>query len=280
MKYTLTLLVLALTFNCGKNEEKDPEKTWVDVENRIASYEQQIYKVQDSFGYVGTRCDSATFSSLLSAFSNVTIDFQLIEKQPGKWVRHPSPCYPDHSKSETSLDVYLMQLHRLLSSSDKAGALRDIKEIIDYGTSNYWVMGEGAEELTNISALVPLIYKLESKLEGESLKLTGFDEDPILKGHKPHITAFFTLLNTRINGYALDIELALFDVLAIDSPRNPYFEAMRLRYRDGNLDKLRDILLNDFGDDLPLETNCYTWGSNPCAVTAIASYGIAMRRGG
>ena len=272
------LLIIAIILtSCGRHDEQEPETIpeWSDVTLKVQSYEKQIPKAQDEFGFVGVRCDSTTFSALLSAFnSNIEIDLHLAEREPGFWKRHAEECKPDN---ETSVDVYLMVLHWLLSRTDTDSAMVDLREIIARGESNFWIMGQG--QFANISVLVPLIYKLESKLEskihGDKMRFT--DEIPMLKGHKPNINAMYILLDGRIDGYLNSMELAAMELLTIGSPRNIMFQAIYHRFKDGDFSNVAKLAAEDFGDEINLETGIYErWGSLPYFEALIVAYGIAI----
>ena len=287
----LIVLYLVVTCpGCSKNKSKEADPAPVSAQARVSGYKHQIPFIQDSYGFVGTRCDSTTFTAALLAFApfKIAVDLYLAETEPGKWERHAVDCYatdlnddgkPD-SVSETSLEVYLMVLHRLLSMPDRQTARDELARIIAYGESNGWVMGQGPVEFTNILVLVPLIYEMEYRFnnEGNAVKeLTSksFDFDSILKGHKGHVAAFIGLLQGRITGQVETAILLFFETLAGTFPSNPIYQAMFHRFKDGDQSAVDDIVMNDYADMMDVNVGCHDWGSAPCGLCPIAAVGIA-----
>ena len=285
MRYLITITVAIILFwlvvqiaGCSHND-KSGDNIAVTAAGKRDLLLAQISEIQDKFGFVGTRCDSTTFTAMLMAFSSVDVNIGLAETEPGKWSRHVEPCYPDESQSETSLDVYLMVLHWLLSMPDRQSALNFLARIIERGTSTGWIMGQGPVEFTNILALVPLIERIEDLLKGNATVELTVDESsdliPILTGHKGHIAAFYSLLHGRITGHITTGELLLLEQMAGDSPSNPIFQAIYHRFKDGDQSIMANIIINDFADEINDDVGCYGWGSSPCSLFAIVPVGIA-----
>ena len=273
LKLTLTLAALFIVFAaCGKNSDKadENEATLHNAQAKRDSYLAQMHAIQDAYGFVGTRCDGTTFTALLQAFAGTQIDLNKAEKQPGKWHRHPEKCYPDHSQSETSLDVYLMVLHWLQSNRNAPKSQADLSEIRAYGAANGWVMGKGALRFTNVAALLPLI----NKMEGQS-----FTDGPIepLQGHKGHIAALYSLLHGRITGSITDAELTVLGHLHETDPTNPIYSAIYHRFKDGDFTDTIALALK-FPDTMPVELNAWGWGSAPSAVFLTTAVGIMEGR--
>lgn len=264
---------------CAHDDQGDEESLGMTASAKRDLIVSQIPEVQDKYGFVGTRCDGTTFTALLMAFSSVEVNIGLAETEPGKWSRHVEPCYPDASQSETSLDVYLMVLHWLLSMPDRQAASNVLARIIERGESSGWIMGQGPVKFTNILVLVPLIMEMEGLFKGNAKsELTvaeSSDSIPILTGHKGHIAAFIILLHGRIAGHVTTAELLLLEQMAGDSPRNPIYQAIYHRFKDGDQSALEDIIINDFRDEINDGVGCFGWGSSACSLFVIASVGIA-----
>jgi len=233
--------------------------------------------VSDQYGMVGTRCDSATFTALLAAFSYVEIDIHQLEKEPGKWVRHVEVCYPYNSDSETSLDVYLMVLHWLWSNRSEKWARQDIEEIWSYGVENRWVMGGGSYEFTNVVALVPLIFKMRRSL-GLTADQAPQSEDSVvvdfLENHRGYIAAFYALLEARIDGDMSAAGMFLVEQMTTEWPDSPIYQAIYHRYKDGDMTTLAAIIAYE-PDEIPTEVNWSHWGSAPRFLFTVVPVGIA-----
>lgn len=212
-------------------------------------------------------CDFTTFASLLSAFADLDTGVERSEAAPGKWVRNPdeTKCWPEGSRSETSLDVYLGVAHWILSLR----RAYDLERIIALGEGTSWIMGQGPLEYTNIAVLAPLLYSMRDgiALHGEGAWLSDAST------HREHIAAMLSYLHGRISGQVTSAELAIMASFAAAYPENPIFQALYHRYLDGDQSRAVDIVTS-MPDWIDTEVGAYGWGSAPGYLFPIVAVAI------
>jgi hypothetical protein len=269
LKYLIALIAAAIClylviYICGcsyEEKETDPALALADARAKRDSYVSQLHLAQDDYGFIGTRCDAATFTSLLlAAYPRAGIEIHKVEKEPGKWVRHPERCYEvGDSQSETSLDVYLGVLHWILSVE----ATDDLEEIIQYGEDYDWCMGMGPEELVCIVGLAPMFYMARKQRAMELfIDDGGVEPIPPLQGFRGHIAALYIHAYGRMVGEIGEAEFQTLKHLAETAPTNPLYQALYHRYADGDQQAAIDLVVNE-PDSIPLEVGAWGWGSAP-----------------
>jgi hypothetical protein len=206
MKFFLSILILL--FSCGQHKSSDSPPNVGDLKPQA----DQIVKTFN-IGLI-ERCDKLTFAALFNAFGG-SADLSKFESPEGKWNRDDTaPCYPNDSKSETSLDGYLSVLH--LSRS--IGDMSIVRRIKDYAEPKHWVTGEGPEGVTSILTLLPLInLMVGAKLDGDENAL------PYIQGYQAHLAAMWIWLKGRLTGSISDIELGTLQTLWLANLRSPFF---------------------------------------------------------
>ena len=272
MRYLIFAIVFC--FACGNRKDggaADATPSFQDLQIKRDRIVAQIPSIADKYGFISDKCDSATFTSSLAAFSTYTVDLHQIEPVPGKYVRNPESCYPDGSASETSLDVYLGVLHNIWSKQDKTA----LKRVIDYGNTHTWIMGQGPLDLTNIVALVPIIQDMRDKMS-----LKGDDDAiPALDGYRGDIAAMIVLLHGRVTGTINEAEFQTLNYLVTNFPENPLYQTIYHRFNDGDYSETVKAF-TDYSDDISqlTETGVYGWGSAPKFFFLITATGIAEGR--
>lgn len=274
MKYILvTILCIFVTF-CGKNKSHITDGSYDELLMRKRIYMEEVARLKhDLYRH---RCDKLTFRSLASAFGNRELIEEHEYDAPGKYHRDITPCYPEASRSEISLDGYLSLAHHIVTYKDSSL----LQRVISHGEANNFVMGDGPIEYTNILVLAPFLYSLENKLNliSDDTKMGLADVNVLLKGYKGHIAAMLILLSGRINGYLNDFEIAMMEQLRDANPNNPLYQAIYHRFVDGDQSAAIRILLEDFSEEFPIGDAKYGWGSAPNSVIFIVVVGILENR--
>jgi hypothetical protein len=195
----ILLLTICLTFSACKRDNKSVE---TDVSSEVAAkkafYCSEGKRVFDEIGFMDDKCDSLLYTSLWSASCLPELSIQDWEDpdSPGKWHRNPQrDCFldgkPNGAASSISRDMMLGLWHKLVKNKD----LANVKDLIEYGKKNNWVMGEAKDNETLVSRamlspqLISLLYDIESKLSGANL--TG-EKDKQVELASAHATYLVT----------------------------------------------------------------------------------------
>jgi hypothetical protein len=194
MRYLVAILLTVL--NCAS--EKPDASDSIDLTTLKAKYETYLSlssRHQGDSGFVHARdCDSLLFSGLYS-FAGGGVEILAAQEEPGKWHRTPAQdCYPDRSKSTVSRDMLLGLLFHALKHKD--GSIPS--DLISYGQSHKWIMGEGQ---TSRTWLNPVFRKtlalMDRKLSGSNHQMLMYP--PYiwvggLKGYQAHLAVLHILL--------------------------------------------------------------------------------------
>lgn len=203
------------------------------------------------------RCDRSTFHLLMAAMCpGMDLPTQY-EVPSGKWNRDTSPCYPEHSRSETSRDAYLS----LLLTQNKAAITRAVSFADESGDT-----GAPAGGVGNIRDLLPLMRKtagLSLTAPGEA---DGLAEDiseavkKALTGHRGHLIAGYLWARARVNGGLTLAGSKILSELHESTPDSPYLSCLYHRFsrlddsQSGTIALLKKIDRRE---------NAYGWGSSP-----------------
>ena len=277
MKWILAF-VLALGFSCGHKDMGDDKDSTAVLKEKADLYSHgDIFQVE--------RCDRATFFTHYASLG-FPIDISNFEKTPGRLERDAAPCYPEFSKSEASREIYIGWLHMIWTTKD----VKALDRLIAYGEAHSWVMGEGPEDLVNISPLAPMIYLMKSKMgnavgiasvkeTNASVAFTSDDTDTILSGFKGHVLASYLWLAVQVQGKLGPVGLAALKTLADASPGNPMYQALNHRFTDGKQSIASAVLLNTklFPEDkIPQGSGSLGWGSCPDFLYWLITYQIML----
>lgn len=182
------------------------------------------------------RCDYVTFAAMGHAYSSRDFNVRDLEIPSGRWNRHYQICFPNDSKSETSLDGYLSVLHLAQERGDKSL----VKRIIDYAGPRDWITGEGPEGVTSIKPLVPIIREMAGRDEHTEERVPNPFE-----GFRGHLLANYLWLHAKVHGDVPLLAKPLLSALAQTIPGSPYIAALNARYNGASYGRAFD-LLNDF----------------------------------
>jgi len=246
----LILTISLILFSCSKHEDHDTVNQYDEVNDKAASYLEQMKEYDDDALYPD-RCDRLTFVSLSSSFVN-SRSLSNFEYAPGEWHRDVSPCYSvGDSRSEISFDGLIGVLHHAWTSNDRT----IVDRLVKYGELHDWVMGEGDREITYIPQLKILTADMLSHFNMLEMRPSYL----VSAGtHNEHIIALSALLKLRYSGF-----LEAHDLLILKNlKRNPLITAILARVDDGNQAETI-AYLEKFPRELPLETGIENWGGCP-----------------
>ena len=258
--FRLSILLTALIFTACKRDNEPVESTTSEaLANKKAFYCAEGKRVLSERGFMDDKCDSLLFTSLWAVACEPSFSVQEWEDQefPGKWHRNPQrDCYlngaPNGAASSISRDMMLGLWHLLWTKKDG----ENVRNLVNYGEKNNWVMGEAKDTETLISRatlspqLVVLLKKMDEKLGGSSastMNLTAADDSAdaigVNTGFRAHLDILRILLQGRVNGAITDSEKALLKAQAERQPNNALFVAAYEKYNGGT--KAHSLLLEE-----------------------------------
>ncbi len=252
----MRFLILTLLLSSCSYFARDKKAHAPSINEALAAkkefYCNEGKRVLAARGYMDDRCDSLLFTSLFSVACG-PIDLSSWEDPeiPGKWHRNPQrDCFingqPNGSASSISKDMFLGLWHHLFSTKDS----QNIKEIVDYGQSHNWVMGEAQDNTTLLSRclLTPQMISLVKEMDGSVFGLTqnqdgSDDAGPVQVGYQAHLAVLRILLSGRVRGAISDLELSTLKDQAVRQPQNALYVAAYEKYAGGA--KATGLLLDE-----------------------------------
>ncbi len=242
----LLLLILGLSA-CAS--EKPDASVPLDLSVLRAKYETYISlstRHQGDSGFVHDRdCDSLLFSSLYS-FAGGEIEVLAAQEEPGKWHRTPTQdCYPDRSKSTISRDMLLGLLYHAISHNEG-----DISEnLIEYGRTHSWTMGDGPRSRTWLNPLFrKTLALLDRKLNNShhrDLLLIPDIWSVGLTGYQAHLLILHLILRDMISGKIDEMGKRVVREQYQRQPGNALFSFAYHRYFDGDQTRTLNILMDE-----------------------------------
>lgn len=227
------------------------------LKKKYKTYLSLLPSVQDSNGFIDiNHCDSLLFSGLLGTITKVNIE--AARDSNGMWHRRPLnyiSCYPNHSKSTISRDMFI----GLLWDIWKNQKLELAENLFNNGKENDWIMGEGLISRIYFtpglqSTLAEVIYQLggTNHIERHIPVLIGKGND----GFAAHLDILHVLLRAELKGGKTE-HLDVINQHYKRNPNNALFTYAHHKYTDGVQDETIDILLSDklFPSDR-LPTDC------------------------
>ena len=255
----LTIITISLLCSCGTKQKQSQPSSALDQAHSKGEF--YISKITDDI--YKERCDKLTFKSLYGTaayiLEGIEVDLSALDDN-GKWNRDSAPCYPKDSVSGISFDGLVGVLHYILAHKDS----KMLDQLISYGDSHGWIMGDGPKEYTNAYVLIPMIYNMKTHISLVDSPITD-----ILKGFKGHLLADYLWLEAEKDGSLGDADMEALKQLNLASPDDPMYSSLYHRFTDGDQSHALDILLNNAafpGDVLPMDTGVFDWGSAPASV--------------
>lgn len=259
----LRLLVVTLLLTSCSYFKRDnkPEESATSEALRVKKefYCNEGKRILAERGFMDDRCDSLLFTSLWSSACG-PIDISSYEGEPGKWYRNPArDCFingvPNGSASTISRDMFLGLFHHLWSTKDS----QNVKEIVEYGQANNWIMGEAKDNETLISRclMTPQLISIAKDMNGALSRLTQPEQNSddavgVNTGFRAHLDVLRVLLSGRVRGAISDVELKTLKDQAERQPQNALYVAAYDKYAGGS--KAIGLLLDEKhfpGDRLP-----------------------------
>ena len=247
MKSLIVFLFSLLVTTCGTSGAKQGTVTQEDLLpvliEKTEIYKSLVASKQDSSGFIESdHCDALLFTSLLRAStSSLAVDLYSARSSANKWFRRPmvtpdvDPCYPDHSKSSISRDMFTGVLWYAWRVKD----VQMLEDLWDYGIENTWVMGDGDASRTVMTV------NMQGLLARTIYRLGGTDH-PIARaypavytkaqtGFQAHLTVLAILLQGELDKEVSDSNLGILKHHAEREPRNSLFRYGYAKYSDGDL---------------------------------------------
>lgn len=254
MKYLIILFVL---FGCQKTSHKGQDTKPIERTKfeRLAA-KADLYKrlnaerLPDGWP---ERCDSVGFLALCkTAGACAAANFFDAEQEPGKWQRNKTHDCVETGGSKTSIskDMFVMSWVYALFAMDKATAVGYFQRLEAYGREHDFIMGypsETVEHLGRVYMTPSMTWTLYSILE----KLTGAVPPDVgglrtaPAGYQGHLRVLDVLVQGFLKGGVDAYEMSDLNDLHDRDPKNALYQAVFHRFRDGQMDEVADILLDE-----------------------------------
>ncbi len=244
----MRMLVLLLLFlsSCGRHDSQDVDSNDLSLLTDIVNvYKLQANQVETVEGWIQPEdCDSALFNGLASmALPNINL--KAAQVAAGQWHRRPAVlgnCYPNESKSEISRDMMVGIIWSIWRRRD----LQAADDLLQYGRSNLWRMGEGqvqdTQEVPNFMRLLAeVIYQLGGSNYAErslapSLEVAGGTD------YQRHLQVMFIALKGEVYGSLSEHDVSVLKHHVDEQAWNPLFYSVYHKYKDGDLSQLSSLL--------------------------------------
>jgi len=297
MKY---LLIISFLFLSCRHQESDTQQVEL-LEEQIQVAAKYCAELTDEA--ITKRCDRGTFANLANAFCFGTRPYDLTRHEwaPGEHHRDikPNTCFPVDSKSECSPDYFITKVHDWITRRD-AASLAELDRLLDFLDDNDNKCGEGPNELTKLTHLLPILSFTKSYLK-EDPRLTDptiYDDDDdsaeealprsdiavpgdedaladLIPTHNQYLLALYIYAKGRLNGSISNTGKGVLKQLVEADPNSPIFLALYYRYHNGDQQRALDSMAADFPKDKLCKSDEYRgWGSAPCAIMQIVATGI------
>lgn len=209
------------------------------LDTKYNFYLSQLPKVIDESGFVFSgECDSILFSCLMAIDPNVKFDIKAaFDSSTGMWHRRPcsKPCYPAHSKSTISRDMFIGILYYAYFKQ----RLDILEQVISYALSHNLIMGKGDLSRTIMTpALLSTFAWASYRLGGPSrwwLRMIPLGLSEHTTGYQTHLAVLHGLIRNKLE--KKDKHLDLFRKHSKEQPNNALFQ-----YAVGDLEKVYTIL--------------------------------------
>lgn len=246
-----------------KNKPKPAVQTNLagSLADKYAMYLNLTPSKQDAHGFIlSDECDSTLFTGLLGTLKEFDVDLTKAQNQDtGQWFRRPTtgvdPCYPDHSKSSISKDMFV----GILWYAWKTNNLSILRGIWQYGKSHDWYMGQGdISRVYFVPALQSTLAKMIYALGGEDhpIRVLNFSVSDITGlenlaeygrpvGFAAHLEVLMVTLLAEVEGGLRDGSLEILKYHAERQPKNALFLYAYIKYTTGDYTEAINILLQD-----------------------------------
>lgn len=211
-------------------------------------YESLAKGKQDASGFILTEeCDSLLFSALLGT-GRLPVAVENARNDSGTWHRRPlnyEPCYPDHSASSISRDMFLGLFFFIWENKRRELA----EQIFDYGEAHSWKMGDGDATRTVLSpGLQATLAEIIARLGGADHKV--YRAIPVLfteggRGFEAHLDVLHILLRGELFGFISDQNLKVVRSHAGRNARNGFFAYVDAKFSGGDQTKALESLLDE-----------------------------------
>ena len=219
------------------------------ISSKFSLYLRSQAQVQDRHGFVMTgECDSLLFTCLIAAATRDPINVKAARNERGQWFRRPldlPPCYPEHTKSTISRDMFMGLFWYLWRLKD----LKTAEELFDYGIKHNWIMGSGdAARIYMTPALQATLAEIIYRLGGVDHKVYRAMPQLWSKGLED-FQLHLALLHIELRGQLLgSISNKMLDVISDATrrePRNVLVRVLYSKYVTGDCGEVAWLLLNE-----------------------------------
>lgn len=202
------------------------------MESKCSKYKELMAALaQDNHGFIEShKCDSLLFSGLVGCVPGVSVDIDAaFDKSKGWWHRRPvkHSCYPNHSKSTISRDMFVGLAWYCWKHKRK-----DIAEqIVKYALSHWGIMGDAInfKVLIGRCFIGPGLLGTFARIAGPKYWYlhwlpTDLPGAPILTGFQAHLQVLHRLLRHKLDGSDPSKDKIL-QKHAARQPKNPLFQS-------------------------------------------------------
>ena len=245
-------------FRLLKKPELRKPQTHTTDENKIQQlsekrelYRQHMADMTDHNGFVlYYECDSTLFSGLVGCDPKVAVNLEAAIDLTGAWTRRPvdargcDTCYPQHSKSSISRDMFVGVLWYIWHNK----RLDLAEDIYAYGEKNSWIMGKGAASRIVFSPglrsiLAEIIYRLGGKNRPIVRSIPHFVTKN--NGFAAHLEVLTSGLRADLLGGADKQILDTLEYHALRQPHNALFNFFYHQYTSTNQDWSIGLLMDE-----------------------------------
>lgn len=290
LAYSLVILSSFALADCAKLVHKNPPVDPVETTGKVATLDDVKHKAETyrgvidtlasvQHGWVSTGCDALLFSSLYASTKQPLDSFFDVDlargSREGLWLRRPVDeglCYDPAKAGQTQPSASTISKDMLLGLTFYAWRAKRVdilKELVSYGESHNWVMGEPASEVGRVvmtPSMAGLIYQALYRLDGVDRTARHIpDVYPSgLTGYQAHLQVTSILLRGEVSDQPgiSDDALARLKEHAAKNDKNPYYAAALAVYT-GDARAAVDLLSDDSewpDGELPDEQDhCQAW---------------------
>lgn len=252
------LLLTMLLVGCSKSasnpeqETKPIEKTKME---RLADKTKLYLSLQDTALDAGwpRNCDAVGFLALCKTAGGCTsANFFDGEQEAGKWQRNKEHNCVETGKSKTSIskDMLMMGFLYGVYGMEKDVAKGYFLRLEKYGREHDFIMGYPSTTVDELGrvymtpTMIKSLYQILEKLTGKKYE-TNEKMMAVPKGYQGHLRLLDILIQGKLRGgidkYQMDDLTELHD----RDSKNALNQAAFHRYKDGVMDEVADILLDE-----------------------------------
>jgi len=241
----LASLVLA---GCSRTPQKPNRNLLPELQAKVSLYRGMQQERLDTLGWALPKCDSLLFTSLCKVAGGCQkANILMARDEAGAWHRNwQRDCWQTGGSASTiSKDMLMGLAYYAAFGSEKQTGCQVARQILDYGSSHNWVMGQPASQIGRVlmtPTLIQVYADIEQSLcpDGQrllSVQPSSVDDilDSVLvrRGFEAHLQVLRITLVAELKGGATALDLEVLRRLAERESENALFQAAYHKFHDG-----------------------------------------------